>query len=120
MLHIHRSERADGLVRALSETLAEPPADPFTPDAAVYLLAACLAVLWWLDRPWLAMLLAVAGVFAKETVALVMTAVALAACVQPRARRRPWLIGALAAWVVVIGPGVAKRGVLFCVYVAPL
>ncbi len=77
--------------------------DPFTPDAAVYLLAACLAVLWWLDRPWLAMLLAVAGVFAKETVALVMTAVALAACVQPRARRRPWLIGALAAWVVVIG-----------------
>jgi hypothetical protein len=79
--------------------------DPFTPDAAVYFLAACLAVLWWLDRAWLAMLVAVIGVFVKETIALVMTATALAACVQPRARRArgPWLIGALVAWVVVIG-----------------
>jgi hypothetical protein len=77
--------------------------DPFTPDAVVYLLAACLAVLWWLDRPWLATAVGVIGVFAKETVALEMTATALAACVQPRGRRRPWLIGALVAWVVVIG-----------------
>ena len=77
--------------------------DPFTPDAAVYLLAACLAVLWWLDRPWLAMLVAIVGVFVKETVALVMTAAALAACIQSRSRRRPWLTGALAAWLVVLG-----------------
>jgi hypothetical protein len=77
--------------------------DPFTPDAAVYLLAACLAVLWWRDRPWLAMVAALIGIFVKETIALVTTAIALAACVQPRARRRPWLIGALVAWVVVIG-----------------
>ena len=29
MLHIHRADRADGLVEALGELLADPPADPF-------------------------------------------------------------------------------------------
>lgn len=32
MLYIHRSERADGLIGALGGVLAEPPADPFTPE----------------------------------------------------------------------------------------
>ena len=32
MLHIHRAERADGLVEALRALLAEPPADPFAPE----------------------------------------------------------------------------------------
>ncbi|MDQ3849564.1 MAG: exodeoxyribonuclease V subunit gamma [Actinomycetota bacterium] len=32
MLHIHRAERADGLVDALSALLADPPADPFAPE----------------------------------------------------------------------------------------
>jgi exodeoxyribonuclease V gamma subunit len=32
MLHIHRSDRADGLVEALRALLAEPPADPFAPE----------------------------------------------------------------------------------------
>jgi exodeoxyribonuclease V gamma subunit len=32
MLHIHRAERADGLVQALRELLAAPPADPFAPE----------------------------------------------------------------------------------------
>lgn len=32
MLTIHRSERADRLVRALADVLAVPPLDPFTPD----------------------------------------------------------------------------------------
>lgn len=31
-LLLHRSEQADALVEALGELLAEPPADPFTPD----------------------------------------------------------------------------------------
>lgn len=31
-VHVHRCERTDGLVRDLAELLAEPPADPFTPD----------------------------------------------------------------------------------------
>ncbi|MGN6610579.1 MAG: exodeoxyribonuclease V subunit gamma, partial [Angustibacter sp.] len=32
MLHLHRSERADALVGALADVLADPPDDPFTPD----------------------------------------------------------------------------------------
>ena len=32
MLHVHRSERADGLVEALRILLADAPPDPFTPD----------------------------------------------------------------------------------------
>src|SRR3954469_16778053 len=32
MLHVHRSDRADGLIDALRALLAEPPADPFAPE----------------------------------------------------------------------------------------
>ncbi|HWV84318.1 MAG TPA: exodeoxyribonuclease V subunit gamma [Capillimicrobium sp.] len=32
MLHVHRSDRADALVAALAELLAEPPPDPFAPE----------------------------------------------------------------------------------------
>lgn len=32
MLHVHRAERADGLVDALGALLADPPADPFAPE----------------------------------------------------------------------------------------
>src|SRR4051794_37214773 len=32
MLHIHRAERADGLVEALARLLADPLPDPFAPD----------------------------------------------------------------------------------------
>ena len=32
VLHVHRAERADGLVDALCALLAEPPADPFAPE----------------------------------------------------------------------------------------
>jgi exodeoxyribonuclease V gamma subunit len=32
VLHIHRSERADGLLGALGDLLAQPPADPFAPE----------------------------------------------------------------------------------------
>jgi exodeoxyribonuclease V gamma subunit len=32
MLHVHRAERADGLVQALRSLLAEPPADPFAQE----------------------------------------------------------------------------------------
>jgi exodeoxyribonuclease V gamma subunit len=32
VLHVHRAERADGLVEALGDLLAAPPADPFAPE----------------------------------------------------------------------------------------
>ena len=32
MLHMHRSERADGLVDALRDLLIEPLPDPFAPE----------------------------------------------------------------------------------------
>src|SRR4051794_22938617 len=32
MLHVHRSDRADGLIDALRALLAEPPADPFAAE----------------------------------------------------------------------------------------
>ena len=32
MLHVHRSDRADGLIAALRDLLARPPADPFAPE----------------------------------------------------------------------------------------
>jgi exodeoxyribonuclease V gamma subunit len=32
VLHVHRAERADGLVEGLREVLAAPPADPFAPE----------------------------------------------------------------------------------------
>lgn len=32
MLHVHRAERADGLVQALRSLLAQPPEDPFAPE----------------------------------------------------------------------------------------
>src|SRR5215213_4532874 len=35
MLHIHRAERADGLVDALRDLLSDPLPDPFTPEAVV-------------------------------------------------------------------------------------
>src|SRR3954465_15518776 len=32
MLHVHRAERADGLVEALCRLLVDAPADPFAPE----------------------------------------------------------------------------------------
>ena len=32
MLHVHRSDRADGLIEALRALLAEPPDDPFAAE----------------------------------------------------------------------------------------
>ena len=32
MLHVHRAERADGLVGALAALLSEPLGDPFAPE----------------------------------------------------------------------------------------
>ena len=77
--------------------------DPFTPDAAVYALGAALALCWLLERPFLAALIALVGVFAKETVALVLATLALAAFVRPKsARRYMWLTAAVLTCLVVV------------------
>ena len=78
--------------------------DPFTPDAAVYLLAAVLAMLWWFDRPVMAIGVALVGVFAKEAVALVISTMALATLNRHTASRRAaWIVAAAAAWIVLLG-----------------
>jgi MFS family permease len=77
--------------------------DPYTPDPAVFLAGALLTLAWLSDRPWLALAVAVPGVFAKETVALISVALALAALAPPRlARWRAWVGQSLAAGVVLL------------------
>ena len=38
-----------------------------------------------------------------HAIALVITATAIAACVQPRAQRQPWIVAALVTWLVLLG-----------------
>jgi hypothetical protein len=58
--------------------------DPFTPDPAVFLAAALIALAWLRNWPLLAFLVGVVGIFAKETVALALTAAAIAAWLDER------------------------------------
>lgn len=87
--------------------------DPFTPDAAVYLAAAVMTWLWLRDQAWLVMAVALVGVWAKETVALVGAILAIAALLTPRRRTRAraaWLVsGAVPAVAIVIFHIVANR-----------
>jgi hypothetical protein len=76
--------------------------DPFTPDPAVFLAAALLTLAWLANRPLAGLVVALVGVFAKETVALVISAAALASAVRP-VRRRWWLVAAGATWLMVLG-----------------
>jgi hypothetical protein len=75
--------------------------DPFTPDALVMCIGAMLALCWWYDRPFLALGIGLVGVFVKETVALLVSIAALAACLYPQAgSRKRWLSVALVTWLV--------------------
>ena len=76
--------------------------DPFTPDAAVYLGAAALALCWLHNRPLLAALIASVGSFAKEAVALVAVVTAVAALLLRR-DVRPWLLAAAIPCALVLG-----------------
>jgi len=58
--------------------------DPFTPDPAVFLAAALITLAWVRNWPVLALTVGVVGVLAKETVALVLTAAAIAAWLDQR------------------------------------
>jgi exodeoxyribonuclease V gamma subunit len=94
VLHIHRAERADGLTRALAELLAEPPADPFTPDVVC---VPTRGMERWLTQQLSATLGATPGrtdgICANVNFpfprALIRDAVAVAANVDPEAD--PWL-----------------------------
>ena len=55
--------------------------DPYTADPLVFLIAALLTWCWVHDRLWPAVALSAIGIFAKETVALIAIAIALAAII---------------------------------------
>lgn len=73
--------------------------DPYTPDPVVFLIAAMVLYYWIEDRTFIVALVALLFVFAKETVALVVSVPAIAAMAS---RQRPswwrWLAPAILAW----------------------
>ena len=77
--------------------------DPYTPDPVVFLVAALLLYCWIKDRALIATLLAVVFVFAKETVALVAIAPAIAVLLFPdRPARWRWLAPAGLSWITLL------------------
>ena len=76
--------------------------DPYIADPFVFLVAALTLYLWLLDRTLAMTLMAAVTVFAKETVALIATAPAIAVMLSDRARRWRWWIPAITAWVVLL------------------
>jgi hypothetical protein len=73
--------------------------DPYAADPLVFLVTALLLWCWIHDRWRVAVALGVAGVFAKETVALVAGALAIAAMIERGPRWRAWLMPAAASAV---------------------
>lgn len=74
--------------------------DPYAADPMVFLIAALLTWCWIHDRPWPALAMVAIGIFAKETVALLAGALALAAIVERRPGWQRWLLPALAGAAV--------------------
>lgn len=81
--------------------------DPYSPDPVVFLIAALLSWCWIHDRWRWAIALAVAGVFIKETVALLCGALAIAALIKPV--RRSWVVPAAASGVTLAAFHLATR-----------
>ena len=78
--------------------------DPYTPDPLVFLVAALLLYLWILDRALTIAAMAAVGVFAKETVALIASAPAIAVVLgSERPSRWRWIFPAVLAWSVLLG-----------------
>ena len=66
--------------------------DPYTPDPLIFLLAALTLLCWLRNWPWWVVLIAW-GVFAKETVAVIVSAAGLAALLgRDRPRWPTWLV----------------------------
>jgi hypothetical protein len=89
------------LVSAIAQTsygFAFTAYDPYAADPVVFLIAAFLMWCWIHDRWRLAILAGAAGIFVKETVALVCGALAVAALIERRAWSA-WLLPAVASAV---------------------
>lgn len=77
--------------------------DPFTPDPIVYLAAALLALCWLRQWPVLGLVVVSVTVFAKETVALVVSTIALASWFQrPSPERKKWMTAAIVAATILV------------------
>lgn len=66
--------------------------DPYTADPLVFVVAAAIAWCWLADKWRLALALGLAGIFVKETVALVSASCLLAALARDRATWRAWVV----------------------------
>ena len=78
--------------------------DPYTPDPFVFLIASLMLFCWIHDRVAPVVLLGAIGVFAKETVALLTTAAAIAAIIATaRPNRWRWLLPAALSWTLLLG-----------------
>jgi hypothetical protein len=78
--------------------------DPYTPDPFIFLIAALVLYCWMLDRAAVVALMAAIGVFAKETVG-VLVAVPAIAVLLARERRGTtrWLVPVVVAGMVLLG-----------------
>lgn len=76
--------------------------DPYTPDPFVFLIAALTLYLWLADRILAMTMMAGAGVFAKETVALIASAPAIAVLLSDRLRKWRWFEPAIVAWSLLL------------------
>ena len=78
--------------------------DPYTADPVVFFISGLILYLWLADRALAVTLVAAFGVFAKETVALVASAPALAVLLwSDRRARWRWLLPAAVAWPLLLG-----------------
>lgn len=78
--------------------------DPYTPDPLVFLISALVLYLWIEDRALTIAAMAAVGVFAKETVALIVSAPAIAVVFwSDRSARWRWIVPAVVAWSVLLG-----------------
>lgn len=77
--------------------------DPYSADPATFLMIAILAWCWLHDRWLIAAALGIIGIFAKETIAVMSAATALAAIVPPRRRTWPaWVVQAAIVFIVLV------------------
>lgn len=83
--------------------------DPYAADPLVFVIAAVLAWCWATDRVRLAVAVSAVGIFAKETVALIAGAIAIAALIDRRPGWPRWLLPAASSAIVLAAFHAASR-----------